>query len=206
MSIAVHCKHDRLVEPAALKPNPRNPNHHSEEQLRVLAAAIRSQGWRRAAVVSAQTGLLVTGHSLREASLKHGLGPVPVDVQSFASPEQELAHLVADNRIPELAWADPTLLNALVAEVVAAGHDVEITGFDEANFQRIAAEAAAELRAAAPEPAPSDDGNPYAPEPLPGGRVIVTYANEEEKARLWATLKLPAEHRSFVFAFGELGL
>ena len=44
--IPVHCAHDEIVDVEALVPNPRNPNRHSDEQIRLLAKIIKHQGWR----------------------------------------------------------------------------------------------------------------------------------------------------------------
>ena len=43
---AVFCAHTELVDIEKLVPNPRNPNRHPENQIKLLAKIIRAQGWR----------------------------------------------------------------------------------------------------------------------------------------------------------------
>ena len=56
--------------------------------------------------------------------------PAPVDYQHYESEEAELADLVADNRLAELAEIDDTLLAAIVAGLNDADYDTELTGYD----------------------------------------------------------------------------
>jgi hypothetical protein len=46
MEIKIHCAYDDLVELHRLIPNPRNPNQHPEQQIKLLAEMIKFQGWR----------------------------------------------------------------------------------------------------------------------------------------------------------------
>lgn len=101
--IAVYCAHNRLVDAAELVPNPRNPNSHPTAQIELLAKIIKLQGWRAPIVVSNRSGFVVAGHGRLAAGLLFGGGGLPVNFQNFESGAAELAHLLADNRIPELA-------------------------------------------------------------------------------------------------------
>lgn len=56
--------------------------------------------------------------------------PAPVDYQHYESEEAELADLVADNRLAELAEIDDTLLAAIVAGLNDVDYDTELTGYD----------------------------------------------------------------------------
>jgi DNA modification methylase len=55
---------------------------------------------------------------------------VPIDEQDFATEADEWAHLVADNRIAELADADRGMIADLLGELDAGGLDMDLTGFD----------------------------------------------------------------------------
>ena len=101
-SIPVYCAYDKIVPVAELKPNPKNPNRHPGDQVELLARVIEAQGWRQSVKVSTLSGLIVSGHGRYEAALFLGC-PVPVDYQSYASEAEELADLLADNRISEMA-------------------------------------------------------------------------------------------------------
>jgi hypothetical protein len=54
---------------------------------------------------------------------------VPVDYQDFASEAEEITHLLADNRIAELAEIDETELAGLLKEMDLK-IDLDPTGFD----------------------------------------------------------------------------
>ena len=43
--IPVYCAHDAVVPVSEMRPNPKNPNTHPEEQLKRLGAIIRGAGW-----------------------------------------------------------------------------------------------------------------------------------------------------------------
>ena len=128
--IPVHCAHLRMADLVSLRPNPRNPNKHSEKQIALLAKVIKHQGWRAPITVSKRSGLVVAGHGRLEAARLLGASHVPVDEQDFASDEDELAHLVADNRLAELADADRAMLKDLAEQMDTGAFDMDMTGFD----------------------------------------------------------------------------
>ena len=125
-TVPVHCAHDTLAPVASLVPNPKNPNRHPKAQIELLAKLIAHHGWRAPVIVSKRSGFIVAGHGRVEAALHLGLDVVPVNHQDFATDADELAFLVADNRIPELAEMDDGALAALLKEL--AGTDLELAG------------------------------------------------------------------------------
>jgi ParB-like chromosome segregation protein Spo0J len=146
---AVNCAFDELVPLEKLVPNPRNPNQHPEAQVRLLAKVIAHQGWRSPIVVSKRSGFIVSGHGRYEAAKVLGLTAVPVDFQEFATDADEWAHLVADNRLAELAEVDGAALKEVLGELKAADFDMDLAGFD--------AEALAGLLAGTPESTAPED-------------------------------------------------
>ena len=146
---AVNCAFDDLVPLEKLVPNPRNPNQHPPSQVALLARVIAHQGWRSPIVVSKRSGFIVSGHGRYEAARALGLARVPVDYQDFPTDADELAHLVADNRLAELAEADSAALREVLAELKAGDFDLDLAGFD--------AEALAGLLADPPAPTPPED-------------------------------------------------
>lgn len=44
-NIMIHCAYTDLVDITSVVPNPRNPNHHSDKQVELLAKVIKAQGW-----------------------------------------------------------------------------------------------------------------------------------------------------------------
>lgn len=129
-SIPVHCAYDKIVEVSELRPNPKNPNQHPEEQLKLLAKVIETQGWRQPVKVSTRSGLIVSGHGRYEAALILGC-PVPVDFQGYPDEASEIADLLADNRISELAEMDDKMLAELFAVIDESELSTEIAGYTD---------------------------------------------------------------------------
>lgn len=139
MSIPVHCAHTRLVDPNTLKPNPVNPNRHSAHQIQLLASIIQEQGWRNPVTVSKRSGLIVRGHGRLEAALLIGCETIPVDEQDYTSEAEELADLLADNRLSELAELDEDDLRRVLKSIGDADpdFDIELTGFMEDEIRKL---------------------------------------------------------------------
>jgi hypothetical protein len=131
--IEVWCSFDKLVPVGELKPNPRNPNTHPQRQIELLAKNIRYFGWRQTITVSNLTGLIVSGHGRLMAAKHLGVEVVPVDYQDFANENEELAVLVADNRLAELSSVDLNELEKIASEWKAADFDTILAGFEPAE-------------------------------------------------------------------------
>ena len=140
-TIPVHCAHARLADVTSLIPNPRNPNKHSDKQVALLAKVIRHQGWRAPITISKRSGFIVTGHGRLAAALLLQVEQVPIDEQDFATEADEWAHLVADNRLAELADADRSMIADLLKGLDAEGViDMDLTGFDMESLEELMAE------------------------------------------------------------------
>ena len=137
--MTVHCSHTALVNPTKLLPNPENPNRHSAHQIQILAAVIQEQGWRAPITVSKRSGLIVRGHGRLEAAMLMGCDVVPVDEQDYQSEAEELADLLADNRLSELAELDEDDLRRVIERLRRADpeFDVELTGFMENEIAKL---------------------------------------------------------------------
>lgn len=127
--VPVHCAYTELVDVVNLVPHPRNPNKHPDKQVALLAKVIRHQGWRSPVVVSKRSGFIVAGHGRLQAAAILNVEKVPVDYQDFATEADEMAHLVADNRIAELAEIDGKELAGLLKDLEGK-IDLDVTGFD----------------------------------------------------------------------------
>ncbi|HEY4282359.1 MAG TPA: ParB N-terminal domain-containing protein [Chthoniobacterales bacterium] len=127
-----------MVPIGDLQPNPANPNKHPAKQLELYAAAIRAHGWRGSITVSKLSGLVVRGHGALLAARLIGAAQVPVEYQDYASPEEELADLLTDNRLPDLAATDGDLLKAALQKLSPAA----ITGYNSNEIADILAELA----------------------------------------------------------------
>lgn len=134
--IEVHCAFDKLVPIDDVKENPRNPNKHPKNQIDILAKNIRYFGWRHPITVSKQSGFIVAGHGRIMAARKLGLQIVPIDYQNFENDSDELATLVADNRIAELSEMSNDDLNALLSEI-EDDIDLDLTGFSDIDLKQL---------------------------------------------------------------------
>ena len=130
----INCAHTRLVPLDQLKPNPKNPNKHPEKQIEILAKIIEYQGQRSPIVVSKRSGFITKGHGRLEAIKSLGWPHAAVDFQEYLTDEQEMADMVADNKIAELAehddemflkeWSDSKALQALDDKLFGTDDDL----------------------------------------------------------------------------------
>ena len=130
--MAVYCAFDKIVEISELKENPKNPNTHSEEQIELLAKVIQKTGWRAAITVSNLSGLIVKGHGRLQAAKAAGFKEVPVEYQNFKDEEEEMAALLADNKIAELAEIDNEKLKEIFSDYDFG--DLSLTGYSQNEF------------------------------------------------------------------------
>lgn len=136
--IKVHCAHDRMVNIRELVPNPRNPNTHPEEQIKLLADIIKTTGWRAPITVSTLSGMVVKGHGRLMAAELLGCEAVPVDFQDYENESLELADLMADNRISELSEIDHKKLLNLFEEFDTGEVEFELSGYDDEFYKKLA--------------------------------------------------------------------
>lgn len=128
--IKIYCSHTELRDPTSLVEHPRNYNTHPAEQIRLLAKIIQHQGWRNPITVSKRSGFVVKGHGRLAAAMLLKTEKVPVDVQDYKDEASEVADMIADNRIAELAEADTDALKGLLLDDVFDNFDLDLTGFD----------------------------------------------------------------------------
>lgn len=100
-----------MVDIDLLVPNPRNPNKHPDNQIKLLAKIMAHQGWRSPIVVSNRSGFITKGHGRLMAAKLNGWTQAPVDKQDYANEADEFADMVADNKIAELSETDMTMVN-----------------------------------------------------------------------------------------------
>ena len=127
--IKIHCSHTEMRDPTSLVEHPRNYNTHPAEQIRLLAKIIKHQGWRNPITVSKRSGFVVKGHGRLAAAMLLKCEEVPIDLQDYKDEASEVADMIADNRIAELAEADQDELNKLLKDESFNDFDIELTGF-----------------------------------------------------------------------------
>ena len=136
--IKVNCSYKRLVKVSELKPHPKNPNKHPDNQIDAFEILLKQHGWRLPICVSVQSGFIVRGHLRYYTALKMGETKVPVDFQEYESEAMELADLTADNRIPEMAKIDDQLLNELLTQIKKTPEvDIQVTGYTDRDLEKL---------------------------------------------------------------------
>jgi hypothetical protein len=197
---AVHCAHDALVPLGKLKPHPRNPNKHPPRQIQLLAKLIAHQGWRAPIVVSRRSGLIVSGHGRLDAAKALGLKEAPVNYQDFESEEEERAHLIADNKIAELAEIDNEVLKGLYAELNASGFDLELLVFEQLE---LAARLAVDGAPGALGDAGGLGGLPARPPKAAFRTMIIHFPDQAAVDALAGLLKKPILEKTRFLWFGK---
>lgn len=113
----IHCSYDELIPLDELKPHPRNPNTHPTSQIRLLAKVITDTGWRAPITVSNRSGFVTRGHGRLLAAQHAGWETAPVDRQDYNSVEEELADLLADNKLAELSELSSEAVSSILQEI-----------------------------------------------------------------------------------------
>jgi DNA modification methylase len=127
----IKCAHTRVADIETLVPNPKNPNKHPENQIKLLAKIMSHQGWRNPVVVSKRSGFVIKGHGRLMAARLNGWEKIPVDEQEYANEADEYADMVADNKIAELADSDLSMINR---DVMDFGPDFDLDLLGIPNF------------------------------------------------------------------------
>lgn len=120
----------------SLIPYARNARTHSDAQVAQIAASIREFGWTNPVLVDGENGV-IAGHGRLLAARKLGLDRVPVIELASLSEAQRRAYVIADNKLALNAGWDESMLALEVADLAAMGVDLSLTGFDEADLDRI---------------------------------------------------------------------
>ena len=116
----------------------RNPRTHSEAQVAQIAASIVEFGWTNPVLVAGD-GTVIAGHGRLDAARRLGLSMVPVLVLDHLSEAQRRAYVIADNKLALNAGWNDDLLAAELHALNGEGFNLELTGFDEAELERLMA-------------------------------------------------------------------
>jgi DNA modification methylase len=127
----------KLVSIRTLKPSSRNARTHSKKQIQQIANSILRFGWTYPILVD-ENGFIIAGNGRFLASLLLGLKEVPVIVMAGLTDAQKRALAIADNKIAANAGWDRSILAAELGELAVllpeCNLDIEITGFEQAEF------------------------------------------------------------------------
>jgi len=125
-----HTSVDRLI------PYARNARTHAEEQVAQIAGSIAEFGFVNPILVD-EDDVIIAGHGRLLAARKLGLTDVPVIRLGHLSETQRRALVIADNKIAENAAWDEELLLLELEELRAEDFDLDITGFDLDEIDRL---------------------------------------------------------------------
>lgn len=123
-----------------LKPHPRNSKTHPPEQIESIAASIREFGFTRPLLIDDKNTILA-GHGARLAVMVDGMEDiardVPVRIGHNLTDDQKLALVIADNRLTELGQWDRDLLAGSLGDLVAAGFNIDLSGFNSFDLENL---------------------------------------------------------------------
>ena len=123
---------------ADLKPYAQNARSHSASQIQQIANSIDEFGFVNPILV-AQDHSIIAGHARLRAAVQLGMSEVPVIVLGHLSETQRRALVLADNQLTLNAVWDETMLRAELAALQAERFDLNLTGFDEQELNRLLA-------------------------------------------------------------------
>ena len=123
---------DRLI------PYARNSRTHSDAQVAQIAASMREFGFTNPVLIDAEGGI-IAGHGRVMAARQIGLAEVPCIRLGHLSEAQRRAYIIADNRLALNAGWDEQMLALEMRDLMEAGYDVGLTGFELGEIDELLA-------------------------------------------------------------------
>ena len=118
-----------------LTPYARNSRTHSAEQIKEIAASIERFGFTNPILYA--DGEIIAGHGRLAAAKLLNWTEVPAIDLSHLDAAERRAYVIADNRLAEKAGWDDQMLAEELSELKAEGLDIAITGFNEADLDKL---------------------------------------------------------------------
>ena len=114
----------------AVRPYPNN-HRNNKKAVAAVAASIKEFGFKVPIVVDT-AGVIITGHTRREAAISLGMKTVPVIVADDLTEAQIRAFRLADNKVSEFSeWDEDALAEELAQlDEAALGIDMADIGFE----------------------------------------------------------------------------
>ena len=127
----IKSKEIKIVDIDLIIENPKNPNRHSEDQIKRLTKLIKNTGFRSPLIVSNKSGFLIVGHGRLAAAKAIGMKTVPVIFEDFKNEADEYAFMCADNAIAEWSELD---LSQIGTDILDFGPEFDIEELGMKNF------------------------------------------------------------------------
>ena len=134
---------DRVVSIGDIKLNPRNARAHPDWQVAQIARSIETYGLTEPLLVD-ENLMLLAGEGRLLATQKLGLEEAPVRVIEGLTESQKSIYVIADNQIALNATWDEDKLRAAVEELERGLADLDLTGLNPQEIDRLIADLAAE--------------------------------------------------------------
>lgn len=128
-----------------LIPYARNARTHSKEQILQLRSSLREFGFVNPVIVDKDLNI-IAGHGRVLAAKAEGLTEVPCVFAEHLTDAQKKAYILADNRLAMNAGWDEELLALEFADLKGLGFDLELTGFDEKEIEKLFADPGGEVK------------------------------------------------------------
>ena len=140
-----------------LRPDPRNPRHHSRKQIKQIARSIKTFGFTVPALVDGD-GNIIAGHGRVLACVELGWTEIPTVLIDDLSEAKRRALIIADNRLAENAEWNERLLAEQLKDLSLADLDfsLDVTGFEMGEIDLKIAEIEDEFAAEDAADAPCD--------------------------------------------------
>lgn len=113
-------------------PYEKNPRKNDAAVKKVMVS-LEEYGWQQPIVVDGD-GIIIVGHTRLKAAKKLKYKVCPVLVADDLTPAQTKAYRIMDNKSGEMSEWDMDLLQAEIEDLIGLDFDVELTGFDPAEF------------------------------------------------------------------------
>ena len=120
-----------------LIPYTKNPRKN-DAAVKQVAKSLEEFGLVKNSIVVDEDMVLITGHTTTKAMQTLGWENAPEVTQVFGlTAAQKQAYRIADNKLGELAEWDTELLGLELEELRGLDFDIELTGFDEEEFDKL---------------------------------------------------------------------
>ena len=124
----------KLIDINDVIPYPGNPRYN-EISIAKVAASIETFGWQQPLVLDKKM-VIIAGHTRYHASLLLGIKQIPVHIANLSATEAR-AYRLADNRLHEDAEWNNELLTLELNELNTDDFNLELTGFDRMELEKL---------------------------------------------------------------------
>lgn len=115
-----------------LKPFPKNPRKHTQQQIDLLVKNIERFGFLDPILVQKSTNYIICGHARLKALVKMGEETADVFVWDVNN-EDAMAHMIASNYISGMSSWDIPFVKDCLAELDGRSYPVDHTGFSDVS-------------------------------------------------------------------------